>query len=131
MRLTINRSPHEHRIYLVAGPPKRGRLAGRPGRGAQLHLGVGCRPAPLAHPSTYCLMSQAQKQLEPADRTLGMLLLYLLLVLGPILLKLAGFTRIATWSWWKVTAMLWLPWGLLLVVSLLGWLLHLVGRRRP
>lgn len=65
----------------------------------------------------------------PVDGTLAGLILYLLLVLVPIGLKLASLTRVAAWSWWKVTALLWLPLGLLAVVSLLGWLLHLVGHR--
>jgi hypothetical protein len=65
----------------------------------------------------------------PVDGTLAGLYLYLLLVFGPIGLKLAGLTRVAAWSWWKVTALLWLPWGMLAVFSLLGWLLH--RRRSP
>ncbi len=66
---------------------------------------------------------------KPVSATLDVLLLYLILVLLPIVLKLVGLTRVATWPWWKVTAMLWVPWGLLLVVSALGWLVHLVAHR--
>ena len=71
----------------------------------------------------------AQPATPPVDGTLGGLYLYLLLVFGPIGLKLAGLTRVATWSWWNVTALLWLPWGMLAVISLLGWLLY--RRRSP
>lgn len=32
-------------------------------------------------------------------------------------LKLRGSLPVATWSWWRVTAPLWLPWAALLVVA--------------
>jgi len=67
---------------------------------------------------------------EPVDGTLAGLLFYVLLIVAPIGLKLAGYTRVATWSWWKVTAVLWLPWGLLGVVSAVGFLWYLVSRPR-
>ena len=66
---------------------------------------------------------------KPANATLATLSFYLLLVFVPIVLKLASLSRIATWSWWRVTALLWVPWCLLLVVSALGWLVHLVAPR--
>lgn len=67
---------------------------------------------------------------KPVDGTLASIILYIFLVLVPIGLKLDGITRVATWSWWRVTALLWLPWGLLVVVSLVGWLWYLATHRR-
>ena len=72
-------------------------------------------------------VSQSTKKV---DSTFPSLLLYLLLALTPIVLKLAERTRVATWSWWKVTAVLWAPWLLLVLVSVAGWLLFLWQNRR-
>jgi hypothetical protein len=41
-----------------------------------------------------------------------------LLLLG---LKLTGVTRVALWSWWLVTAPLWGPWALALLVLGVAW----------
>ncbi len=54
---------------------------------------------------------------QEANLLLPGLLFYSLLWVLPILLKLAGCTRVATWSWWQATALLWVPW---LVVAVLG-----------
>lgn len=48
-------------------------------------------------------------------RAAGVLLLLTLLL---ALLKGAGLSRVADWSWWAVTAPLWGPWAA--VVALLG-----------
>lgn len=55
---------------------------------------------------------------------------YVVLVLTPVVLKLLGFTRIAVWSWSKVTVTLWAPWALTLVCSILGWIVYKVQNRR-
>lgn len=60
----------------------------------------------------------------------GALVFFLLVVVLPIGLKATGCTRVATWPWVKVTALLWLPWTLLGVISALGWVIHWVERRR-
>lgn len=57
-------------------------------------------------------------------------LLYFLLALLPVILKWAESPRFVAWSWWKATAMFWVPGGLLLVMALLGWLIELVQGRR-
>lgn len=67
---------------------------------------------------------------KPVDGTLASIILYIFLVLVPIGLKLDGITRVATWSWWRVTAVLWIPWGLLVLVSVIGWLWYLATHRR-
>ena len=46
------------------------------------------------------------------------LLLLLLLVL--VLLKQAGLTRVAHWSWWAVTSPVWGTWVLTLLLAMLG-----------
>jgi hypothetical protein len=80
-------------------------------------------------------MSQSQvldKPAPPAEAVHGTLpgvILYVVLVLAPIGLKLAGYTRVATWSWWRVTALLWLPWGILGVVSAAGFLWYLASTK--
>jgi len=57
-------------------------------------------------------------------------LLYCLVAMSPVILKWAGAPRFVAWSWWQATAFLWGPWGLVLVLSALGWLLQLVQDRR-
>ena len=58
------------------------------------------------------------------------LALYLLAQAGLVLLKLLPLTRVAAWPWATVTALLWVPWAVLLVLAVGGWGLHLLGRRR-
>jgi len=57
-------------------------------------------------------------------------LAYVLLALLPVLLKWAEAPRFVAWSWWKATALLWGPGGLLLVLALVSWLVELVQDRR-
>lgn len=46
------------------------------------------------------------------------LLVYLVVVVGVPLAKLAGLPALAGWSWWRATCLAWGPW--LLVVLCLG-----------
>jgi membrane protein YdbS with pleckstrin-like domain len=64
-----------------------------------------------------------------AARGAGLLLL-LSLVLA--LLKQAGLTRVAHWSWWVITSPLWSIWVFMVVLALLGvvWALLVVALRR-
>lgn len=60
-----------------------------------------------------------------------LIFLYVLLVLAPILLRLLGLTRVATWPWRLVLSPFWVPWMIVTVLSAAGWLLRLVeGSRR-
>jgi hypothetical protein len=59
----------------------------------------------------------------PATVALG----YIVLVLAPILLKLAG---VVGWPWGKVLFTIWGPWVLVVVVSFIGWVVYLVQTRR-
>jgi hypothetical protein len=54
----------------------------------------------------------------------GVLVLFLLVVVLPIVLKATGHTRLAAWPWVKVTAALWIPWALLGLMSAIGWAIH-------
>jgi hypothetical protein len=76
------------------------------------------------------VLNKSAPPTTPVDGTLAGLVIYLLLVAVPISLKLIGITRVATWSWWKVIALLWMPWGLLGVMSVVGLLWH-VATHRP
>jgi hypothetical protein len=55
---------------------------------------------------------------------------YVVLVILPVLLKVLGITFVAAWPWSKVTATIWGPWLLTVVISALGWLVYLVQTRR-
>ena len=61
---------------------------------------------------------------SPRNIALG----YLFVALLPIGLKLTGLTPVAAWPWPKVLFTIWAPWVLMLVMSALGWLVHLVQR---
>jgi hypothetical protein len=75
----------------------------------------------VAHPL------DAQAQAQPVGRVhaslLWGLLLHSLLWALPSGLKLAGYTRVASWPWWQVTLALWVPWLVVLVLVLAGWLI--------
>ncbi|RYF03454.1 MAG: aldo/keto reductase [Deltaproteobacteria bacterium] len=57
--------------------------------------------------------------------------LYMLLVVLPIVLKLAAAPRFAAWSWLQATAMLWGPWCLLGALSAIGWVMARPGITAP
>ena len=56
----------------------------------------------------------------------------LLLSLGLVLLKQAGLTRVAHWSWWAVTTPLWGPWAFVAVLTglSLAWALLVAALRK-
>ena len=78
-------------------------------------------------PKTLTAAPVAEAPAQPVGRVHGWLLagllLHSLLWALPIGLKLAGSPRVAAWSWWQVTAVLWVPWLVVLVLALAGWLL--------
>lgn len=55
---------------------------------------------------------------------------YVVIVLMPIVLKLLGLTRVATWPWQKVTVTIWGPCLLMGGISAIGWIVYAVQRRR-
>jgi hypothetical protein len=55
---------------------------------------------------------------------------YVTIQLALILLKTHGYTRVAAWSWAKVTAITWGPWLLAVVISLVVCIIRLGSKLR-
>jgi hypothetical protein len=58
-------------------------------------------------------MSENQKEVSSGISVLGMLIFTVFLVL-----KLIGVSEVADWSWWWVTSPLWLPFAIVVILSI-------------
>jgi len=43
-----------------------------------------------------------------------------------LILKLTGYSVVATWSWWWITAPIWLPVGLVVTIAYIGFIALIV-----
>jgi len=58
-------------------------------------------------------MSENQNEVSSGISVLGMLIFTVFLVL-----KLIGVSEVADWSWWWVTSPLWLPFAIVVILSI-------------